>query len=187
MADNQTPKHWAKEILSKPYAIIDTETTGLGDTDQIIQIACLLDDGKNFQNYVLPTVEISEGAYNVHGISKKEVSGAPLFDEIFLALWKFVGNRDILIYNADFDLRLIRQSLKACGIQVAFPTSDRRACRVFPNGGGIYNVMTPYSEYIGDWNEYYQSYTWQKLPGGDHSALGDCRATLKVLEEMAAS
>jgi DNA polymerase-3 subunit epsilon len=24
----------------------------------------------------------------------------------------------------------------------------------------------------------------QKLPGGDHSAIGDCRATLKVLEEM---
>jgi hypothetical protein len=33
-------------------------------------------------------------------------------------------------------------------------------------------------------NDYHQFYTWQKLPGGDHSALGDCLATLKVIKDM---
>lgn len=31
------------------------------------------------------------------------------------------------------------------------------------------------------------NYRWQRLPGGDHSALGDCWATLKVLQKMAES
>ena len=33
----------------------------------------------------------------------------------------------------------------------------------------------------------WQNDRWQKLPGGDHSALGDCRATLAILHEMANS
>jgi DNA polymerase-3 subunit epsilon len=43
-----------------------------------------------------------------------------------------------------------------------------------------------YAQFVGDWNEYHGNYKWQRLPGGDHSALGDCRATLAVLKEMAA-
>jgi len=31
------------------------------------------------------------------------------------------------------------------------------------------------------------NYRWQRLPGGDHSALSDCLATLKVLQAMAES
>jgi DNA polymerase-3 subunit epsilon len=42
-----------------------------------------------------------------------------------------------------------------------------------------------YSQWIGDWNDYHGNYKWQRLPGGDHSALGDCRATLAVLKQMA--
>jgi hypothetical protein len=47
--------------------------------------------------------------------------------------------------------------------------------------------MDWYSQFIGDWNDYYGSYCWQKLPGGDHSALGDCIATLEIIKLMARS
>lgn len=47
--------------------------------------------------------------------------------------------------------------------------------------------MQWYSQFVGDWNDYYNNYRWQKLPSGDHSAIGDCRATLKVIEKMAAT
>lgn len=33
----------------------------------------------------------------------------------------------------------------------------------------------------------YNSYRWQPLDGGDHSAIGDCRATLALLQRMATS
>ena len=32
---------------------------------------------------------------------------------------------------------------------------------------------------------FHQSYRYQKLPGGDHTAPGDCRATLALLRKMA--
>ncbi|NJO78661.1 MAG: hypothetical protein HC827_09085 [Cyanobacteria bacterium RM1_2_2] len=47
--------------------------------------------------------------------------------------------------------------------------------------------MKWYSQWVGEWNELHGDYRWQKLPSGDHSALGDCRATLTIIQEMAAS
>jgi DNA polymerase-3 subunit epsilon len=41
-----------------------------------------------------------------------------------------------------------------------------------------------YSQFVGEPGKR-GGYKYQKLPGGDHSALGDCRATLKVLKDMA--
>jgi DNA polymerase-3 subunit epsilon len=46
--------------------------------------------------------------------------------------------------------------------------------------------MQWYSQWVGEWNDYHQDYKWQRLPGGDHSALGDCKATLEVIRRMAA-
>jgi DNA polymerase-3 subunit epsilon len=45
--------------------------------------------------------------------------------------------------------------------------------------------MLQYARFIGEWNSYYNSYKWQKLDGGDHTALGDCLATLEVIRVMA--
>ena len=46
-------------------------------------------------------------------------------------------------------------------------------------------AMHPYSQWVGDWNDYHGSYRWQRLPGGDHTAIGDCHATYAVLQRMA--
>lgn len=46
-------------------------------------------------------------------------------------------------------------------------------------------AMLRYAEWVGEWNNYHNSFCWQKLEGGDHSALGDCATTLAVLEKMA--
>jgi DNA polymerase-3 subunit epsilon len=45
--------------------------------------------------------------------------------------------------------------------------------------------MLQYAEWFGEWNSYHQSFRWQKLQGGDHSALGDCFATLELIKRMA--
>ncbi len=47
--------------------------------------------------------------------------------------------------------------------------------------------MNLYSVFVSAWNDYYNNFTWQKLPDGDHSVVGDCLATLKVIEKMASS
>ncbi|MGD9101546.1 MAG: hypothetical protein PVF45_13775, partial [Anaerolineae bacterium] len=39
---------------------------------------------------------------------------------------------------------------------------------------------------IGEWSTYHEDFRLQKLPYGGHCALGDCRATLRVIRWMAA-
>lgn len=188
LSDSDAPILWARELLqADDFCILDTETTGLENTDQICQIA-LIDSVGNplLDSLVKPTIPIHRNASMIHGIYDDQVANAPTFEEILIPLLKAIGRRDLVIYNAEFDLRLIRQSIKPYKIQLAFPTSDRRGCRVFLNGGSIHCAMLQYSQFIGEWNEYHSNYKWQRLPGGDHSAIGDCRATLGVIRKMAA-
>lgn len=187
MNDKQAAKEWARDILYQgDWAIVDTETTGLYETAEICQIAVLTsDDADGWQEFAQPILPISREASNIHGITEKDIECERYFDEVFLDVLRKVKGKDIIFFNADFDLRLIRQSLKARGIQIAFPTSDRRKGRIFTNGGTIHCAMLWYSQFVGEWNGYHGNYRWQKLPGGDHSALGDCKATLKVIQKMA--
>lgn len=187
--DYKQSVEWARTILEKNnWCILDTETTGLNSSDQIVQIGVLSSSNlEGFQTYVKPTVSISAEASKIHGITTEQVENASYFEKVFMDVWKMVGSKDVIIYNAEFDIKLIRQSLKPRGYQIAFPTSDRRGCRIFINGGSIHCAMDYYSQYVGDWNDYYGNYRWQKLPGGDHSALGDCKATLAIIKEMAES
>lgn len=185
MSDRQLASQWAKDLLSRDnWCILDTETTGLGNTAEICQIATYRPTGE-WQTYVRPTVPIESGATAIHGITNQQVWGSSWFDQVFIELLKQVEGRDVVIYNADYDLRLLRQSLKAHGIHIAFPTSDRRQCRIFTNGGSIHCAMLWFSQWVGEWNDYHGNYKWQKLPGGDHSALGDCKATLDIIKRMA--
>ncbi len=186
-ADSKKSVEWARTILEKDnWCILDTETTGLDTNAQIVQIGIITSTNlEGWQAYVKPTIPISIEATQIHGITSALVKDASYFEKTFLDVWKAIDNKDVIIYNADFDLRLIRQSLKARGIQIAFPTSDRRKCRIFVNGGSIHCAMLNYSSWVGDYDDYFGNYRWQKLPGGDHSALGDCKATLEVIKTMA--
>ncbi|MBD1910897.1 3'-5' exonuclease [Leptolyngbya sp. FACHB-16] len=187
--DHQLAAMWAHELLKNSnFCILDTETTGLGSTDEIVQIAILSNLGYPlFNSLVKPTCPIGARATDIHGIDDEDVENAPTFSQLLVPILQAVGNKDLVIYNAEYDLKLIRQSLRPYGIHLAFPTSDRRQCRVFLNGGSIHCAMLQYSAWCGEWNDYHGNYRWQKLPGGDHSALGDCKATLSVMRRMAAS
>lgn len=189
MTDQEKAALWAKELLERNnWLIFDSETTGLGNDAQICQVGTLTSTNpEGWQTFVKPTIPIEPAATEVHGIKDEHVQNAPYFDEVLIPLMKIAANRDVVIFNAEFDLRMIRQSAKARGIQLAFPTSDRRGCRIFLNGGSIHCAMQWYSQWCGEWSDYHGNYRWQKLPGGDHSALGDCRATLEVIKRMAAA
>lgn len=185
-SDFEDAVDWAQNLLAaKNFVILDTETTGLGSKDEICQIALIDSSGKELINsLVRPTVRISEDAIAIHGITNEDVANSPTFEELLLPILKAVGRKDLVIYNAEFDLRLIRQSVKPYGFQLAFPTSGRRAHRIFLNGGSIHCAMEQYSQWVGEWRNSHGNYKWQPLPGGDHTALGDCKATLKAIEEM---
>jgi DNA polymerase-3 subunit epsilon len=53
------------------------------------------------------------------------------------------------------------------------------------NLAGYACAMQKYAAYTGQLNTNGRGYRMQKLQGGDHSALGDCAATLRLIQHMA--
>jgi DNA polymerase III subunit epsilon len=47
-------------------------------------------------------------------------------------------------------------------------------------------AMKAYAMWVGEWSDRRGSYKWQRLTGGNHRALGDCLATLQLIQKMAA-
>lgn len=171
---------WARDLLKRDpasWVILDTETTGLGNDAQVIQIGVLDGRGNILMDNVLvkPTKPIPSDATAVHHITNAMVQAAPAFPDILPQLRDVIAGKLLVIYNAQYDMRLLAQSSKAHGIPVSLGIE------------GYTCAMLRYAEWFGEWNGYHGSFRWQKLQGGDHSALGDCRATLDVIRNMAES
>ena len=183
--------HWAaRDILSEPLVIFDTETTGLGSDAEIVEIACIDGEGDVLlTSLVQPAHPIPRDATNVHGITDADVRDAPTIVDLLPRLqeiWQQAnqGNR-VFAYNLDYDARLLIQSFGA-----------RRQRWFFPHRSEN-DIMQLYAEYYGAWSDWHRSFTWQSLikavdqcdlafDGDAHRALSDARASLAVLKHMAA-
>lgn len=178
--DRTIATHWAWQQLQRPDTLIlDTETTGLRSDAEICQIAVMsLSGDVLLDTLVKPRNPVSPEAEAVHGLSMKTLDefGLP-FERMALQLRQILEGRTCLIYNREFDLRVIRQSALAADMDSmsALPSSARFDC-----------AMLAYAAYVGERSAYKTGeYRWQKLPAGDHSALGDCFAVRKLIFQMA--
>jgi DNA polymerase-3 subunit epsilon len=164
---------------------LDTETTGLGNDAEIVDIAIIDSDGTELLNtLVRPTLLIPPGATEVHGITNEDISRAPTFADISPNLNSY-SNRLIVIYNRDYDLRVCHQSAKARDVEPWAPPETICA-------------MELYAEFYGDWNNYHKSYRWQKqsdaahqlgieIPADLHRAAADANLCRLIVEAMAAT
>ena len=104
-----------KEVLQ------DTETTGLSSVnDKIIEIACIeiadhIPTGEKFHVFLNPEMEISQGAYDTHGISKEFLKDKPKFNDVAKDFVKFIDGKKLVIHNAEFDLAFLNKELKEAG------------------------------------------------------------------------
>jgi len=98
--------------------ILDTETTGLSfNSDRIIEIACV--ELKNqiptknvFHVFVNPEMDISEGAYQTHGITREFLRDKPTFKDVAKDFLAFIKESQLVIHNADFDLAFLNKELQ---------------------------------------------------------------------------
>jgi DNA polymerase-3 subunit epsilon len=176
--DRQAAIDFVRRIMADKsrYVILDTETTGLGKTDEIVQLAVIdLDGNVLFNENIKPTKRkrMSRDAVAIHGLTMKALSQCKTFAELAKPLERVLGNKTVISYNAMFDGRMYAQTLKLAG--------------GFLHRGDWADIMDEYAKYVGEWDDCHQDYRWQRLPGGTHSALGDCRATLELLRKMAAT
>lgn len=99
--------------------VLDTETTGL-ETSQghrIIEIGCveLINrklTGRHYHQYINPEREIDAGAIDIHGISNEMLADKPVFGQIRDDFLEFIGDDELVIHNAPFDLGFIDAELQ---------------------------------------------------------------------------
>lgn len=166
------------------FVVLDTETTGLDDRAEIVQIAVIDPAGKVLlDTLVRPRNTIPIEAIKIHGISNVMVKDAPQWPELLKLLVPLLGNQNVITYGMEYDRRLIHQSGAMWGISNTWTRDINWLC-----------AMEWYAPVYGEWNEYRGNYKWQKLTSAcayegvevsrAHSALGDCRMTLALLQSV---
>lgn len=103
--------------------ILDTETTGLDPKQghRIVEVGCLelinhIPTDRNFHRYINPECDISDEAVAVHGLTRQRLEKEPVFAEIAGDFLDFVGDSQLIIHNADFDVGFLNWELKALGL-----------------------------------------------------------------------
>lgn len=188
--DKQAAIRWAANYIADGYQsmirVIDTETTGLSDDDEIVQIAILSYTGETLLDTLIkPTKPIPAGSTRIHGITDEMVADAPTFPEIYPKLDDLLRHNFWLIYNANYDTKILKQVCKLHDLE-------------YPTPGDVDCAMLQYAAYRGEWNDYFGNWRWPKLSqaiaefnidlgdGKAHSAITDCQTTLALVKAMAA-
>ncbi|MXZ80020.1 MAG: DNA polymerase III subunit epsilon [Gammaproteobacteria bacterium] len=98
--------------------VLDTETTGLKASEghRIIAIGGveLVNrhlTGNNYHELINPERDISEEAVEVHGMTSESLAGYPKFREIAGRFLEYIGEAELVIHNAAFDVGFLNYEL----------------------------------------------------------------------------
>lgn len=102
--------------------VLDTETTGLDPFDghRLLEIGCVelvnhVPTGRTMHKYINPERDVPAEAVAVHGLTQKFLADKPVFAEVFTEFLEFVGDADLVIHNAEFDMKFLNYELKTVG------------------------------------------------------------------------
>jgi DNA polymerase-3 subunit epsilon len=179
--DREQARLWARHLLAQPnFYVLDTETTGITADDRIVQIGMVDRHGTAVMDVLVnPLRAIPPEVSLIHGISDADVRHKPDISEYYIQLSSLIAGQALVVYNLDFDWRMLEQSLAPFPL----PNPKSKSCAM--------------KEYARFWGERGQKggYRWQKLSQaafqqgiavqGAHSAIGDVRMTLALIHKMA--
>ena len=176
---------WAQEMLSLPNVVtLDTETTGFGQDDEIIEIA--LWDIQKHRSYATlvqcQQTTIPKEAEKKHHITKSMLRDAPTWPQIWPKLMSYLTRHVIIIYNADYDLRMLKQTARHYNL----PMPELQ----------VHCLMKHYSAYVGQPSSRAEGHRFLKLAAActhfqiehasAHRALADAQAAAEVIQKLAA-
>lgn len=170
-------------IEPRTVLFLDTETTGTGTGDHIVQVAWIF-AGKAQNRLIKPEGwSIPEEATAIHGITTEYAlqhgqDAATVFQELHLVMTR---SEAIVAHNASFDMRMIKQEFDR--LQLVMP-AKRQIC-----------TMLGSMHYVGLPGRYANQPKWPKLQElhlklfgyeftGAHDALADIRATQLCYAEL---
>ena len=174
---------WARNLLAHGFYVLDTETTGLGKADEIVQIGIVDRQGEVLMNQLIkPTIAIPHAASAVHGIHDGDVTAAPSFKDVYIKLSMLLAGQFVVAYNMDFDWRMLQQT--AGRYRLPDVRIGKRDC-----------AMKQYARFKGVRKDKGRNYVWHKLGNAvrqeglqifrAHDALDDARMTLALVHKMA--
>ncbi|MHC1733432.1 MAG: hypothetical protein AB9888_15545 [Bacteroidales bacterium] len=162
-------------LADNKFVIFDTANTGVGDSDEHTKV-CIVDSSGAvlLDAMVKPTDLISDKGLTLYGITDALAAKGIPFVMLHPIVQRLLNDKVVVTYYSEFDRRLLRQ------------TCERYSLPRITASGSVC-AMLLYSKYIGEWDFRMDDYKWHKLPKTDGTVVGDCKATLDLLKEIAGS
>ena len=95
---------------------LDVETTGVFNSDRILEISLLTLDSDTFEPIdeydTLVNPERDIGAVEIHGVTPSMLEAAPTFDEIAPIIARRIDGAVIMGHNVNFDIRMLKLEIE---------------------------------------------------------------------------
>ncbi len=105
--------------------VLDTETTGFEPTEghRIVEIGAVellnhMPTGRTYHQYINPQRPMPKEAFEVHGLGDDQLRDKPLFAAIGRAFLDFIGEAQLVIHNAAFDMKFLNHELARADLPV---------------------------------------------------------------------
>lgn len=101
------------------FAVLDFETTGSGQTDEIIQVGLVIIDDfqitDRYTSLVDPGIRIPDSITNLTGITDEMVQYAPSLHQVMTEMQPLLENAVLVAHNVAFDLGFLQRALARTG------------------------------------------------------------------------
>ncbi len=126
---------------------IDTETTGTGSNDRLIQVGYRTTDGNDVNEFYSTNKKIEIGAMATHHITEKMIANKPKFKDspIYFELKeRFKKNHVFVAHNAKFDVAMIERE----GLHVGPVIDTLKIARILDPNEKIESYALQYLRYL---------------------------------------
>ena len=163
----------ASQVSIRDFVIIDTETTGLYNKDEVVELAGLrFTDGRpngEFHTYIIPTVKISPEALKTHGLTEEFLRKNGIHAlEAFGQFKAWLKEDVVCCHNFSFDSRMVRVHSK----KAKYPIELKKGFCTLELSRKMMNLPNHKLENIINWFDLRKGL-------GSHNAMDDVIATAR--------
>lgn len=155
--------------------ILDTETTGLGAQDRIIELSVIDMRGRVlFSSLINPGFQIGARIEELTGISDRMLWGKPRFRDVVHEVADLFRGQTLTAWNSSFDIRMLKNEFSLAGVEFEYENQ--------------YDAMPLFAKAMGMDTKFVKLVAAKRMMGlGDsqeHRSLADCMDTLAVLQAV---
>lgn len=180
-SDRQSAIQWARALVDHDRIVfLDTETTGLGKTAEIVDLSIVAVDGTVLLNQLVrPVRPIPIDAMLIHGITNEHVADAPRWGDVLEMARPILQDRVVVAYNSSFDRGMVEQCCAAATVELP---SLHWECAMRAYAAYRKDPRLPSQGYR--WRPLHEAADWFRLSIPTHRALADAMACRGVVLGM---